>query len=486
MDTNSNSIDAKRELAISYIADVFLEELDVQDRNMYDSENFCLEQGHKILSNALSIALESYDRKLCRTLDKGIKIHDRRKRTLATKLGDVTFSWSRCRDIYGNTIVPLADALDIQWNARVSPAARAFLVDAGADVSFSKSAKLLASAGGSSVSTSTVMKSVHKMGELCAKQDLQSAESLYCDGVIPEAQTEAKDICIEADGTWIKLQGIKQDEPQRVEIKALVSYMGKETQGTKNLRIAPVRHACVGTPEQFWTQGISTVAQKFDLSKIQRVHFGCDGESFYKQGSQYLLISIDSDTHLDPFHVNRSVLSCFFKEDKKLANNILGMVIDGDAKDAANLIEIAENEGIAKKNSSKVAAYLRNNAEIIYTPGPSLGTMESEQQHVYGARMDSVPCGWSVQGADAMARIRSRMFSKRKLPRLKREDSISPKRASKRKNRELAYLSKQGSNNIPKSVGSGYEAEHVVALASCSAEVRYTAGVDSGMVGIGW
>ena len=31
MDTNSNSIDAKRELAISYIADVFLEELDVVD-----------------------------------------------------------------------------------------------------------------------------------------------------------------------------------------------------------------------------------------------------------------------------------------------------------------------------------------------------------------------------------------------------------------------------------------------------------------------
>lgn len=46
-----------------------------------------------------------------------------------------------------------------------------------------------------------------------------------------------------------------------------------------------------------------------------------------------------------------------------------------------------------------------------YSGAVSLGTMEAEQQHVYGARMDSVPCGWSERGADAMARVRSRRAS---------------------------------------------------------------------------
>ena len=487
MDTNSNLTDTRRELAITYIADIFSEALCVHNRSLLESENLCIEQGHTILSEAMARALEAYDRKLCANLDAGIKVHDRRRRTLATKLGDVSFSWSRCRDIYGNTIIPLADALDIQWGMRISPAARAFLVDAGAEVSFAKSASLLAQAGGSHVSACLVMNSIHKIGELCALEDIQSAQSLYGNGVIPESQNEVKDVCIEADGTWIKLQGAPDDKPQKVEIKALVSYTGKQPKGSKNARIDPIRHGCVGTPEQFWTQGISTIAQKYNLSKIEKVHFGCDGESFYKQGAQYLPMSIDSDTHLDPFHINRAILSCFFKKDKKLANNILGAVIDGDIESAAKLLEVAESLGIAKKHSSRIASYLRNNADIIYTPGPSLGTMESEQQHVYGARMDSVPCGWSVKGADAMARIRSRRYSKRKLPRLRREDSVTPKRAHKKEVRELAYLSKQGTKNyVPKSVGDGYKPEHFASLASCSAGVRYTAGIDSGMVGIRW
>ncbi len=485
MDTNSNVIDAKRESTIAYIADIFSEVLCVDNRSLLESENLCIEQGHAILSQAMACALETYDRKLCANLDTGIKVHDHRHRMLATKLGDVSFSWTRCRDVYGNTIIPLADALDIQWGVRISPAARAFLVDAGAEVSFAKSASLLTQAGGSCVSACSVMNSIHKIGELCELEDVQSAQSLYCNGVIPKSQNEVKDVCIEADGTWIKLQGIPNDKPQKVEIKALVSYRGKQREGLKSARVDPVRHGCVGTPDQFWTQGISTIAQKYDLSKIEKVHFGCDGELFYKQGAQYLPCSIDSDTHLDPFHINRAILSCFFKKDKKLANNILGLVIDGDIESAAKLLEVAQSVGIAKKHSIRIATYLRNNADIIYTPGPSLGTMESEQQHVYGARMDSVPCGWSIKGADAMARIRSRRHSKRTLPCLKREDSITPERKRKKEARELAYLSRKGTNNVAKSVGSGYESEHVVSIASCSAKVRYTAGIDSGMVGIG-
>ena len=50
-------------------------------------------------------------------------------------------------------------------------------------------------------------------------------------------------------------------------------------------------------------------------------------------------------------------------------------------------------------------AYLENNMEIIAGEGPSLGTMESESQHVYGVRMDSFPCAWSVRGASDMARL---------------------------------------------------------------------------------
>lgn len=485
MKNNSNPIDSQRTAAIAYLSEIFSEIVCVEGRDLLESENLCIEQGHSILAQALSMALERYDCELCANLPDGIKIHDRRNRTLATKLGDVRFSWHTCRDTYGSAVIPLADALDIQWGARISPAARVFLVDAAAEVSYIKSASLLTQAGGSCVSATSVMNSVHRTGQLCAEEDTESAESLYCDGVIPKGECQADDICIESDGTWIKLQGASEEKPKKIEIKALVSYAGKQQIKTKTARVNPVRHGCVGTPEQFWTQSVATLADRFDLSKIENIHFGCDGESFYKEGAAYLPISAECDTHLDPFHVNRAILSCFYQKDKQLANNILGVAIDGDVESAAALIEACENLGIAKKDSSKVANYLRTNADIVYSGGPSLGTMESEQQHVYGARMDSIPCGWSVGGADAMARIRSRKHSKRKLPRLTRDKSITPKRARRKEKRELDYLSKKGLSNVPKTVGHGNEAEHTASIASCSANVRYAAGIDSGMISIG-
>ncbi len=486
MNQNSKPSYDARQVALDYLSEIFFELVSVHGRSMSASEDLCIQAGHLLMSEAYAQALEQYDTKLCSNLPVGVYIHDIRKRTLATKMGDVTFRLHRCRDKAKNSIFPLADALDIPWNARVSPGARAFLVCAGADVSFVRSANLLSSAGGSYVSPTTVMKAIHLTGQLCKNEDENAAKSLYHDGVLPNGSVEAKDICIEADGTWIKLQHVPNGKPQRIEIKALVSYAGKQQNGNKTKRTSPIRHGCVAHPNMFWPQGVATIASRFDLSKVECAHFGCDGESFYKTGQDWLPAKVKSDTHLDPFHVNRAVHSCFPADQKKLADNILGTVIDGDVEVGAALIEAACDFGLTKGDAMRIAGYLRNNKEIIYTQGPSLGTMESEQQHVYGARMDSVPCAWSVQGVDAMARIRSRKFSRRRLPVPSRTQSLTPRRRAKTERRRQAYDATRISTKIPITVGSGTEAEHVASLASYSADVRYAAAIDSGMVGIGW
>ena len=470
--------------AVAYLCDIFTQIVRVDGRDLLESESLCLKEGHKLLAQAFARALERFDQELCCNLSEGVRVHDRRDRTLATMFGDVSFKWHRCRDVCGNTIIPLADALDIPWGARVSPAARSFLVNAGAEVSFLKSADLLEQAGGSRVSATCVMGAVHKVGELCVKEDAIAARQLYVDGVVPKAESEHEDVCIEADGIWIRLQANDKTKSSRVEIKALVSYAGKQACGSKSKRIKPVRHGCVEPPEVFWKQSVAAIGEKFDLAKIKTVHFGCDGESFYKDGAKYLPVSVKSDTHLDPFHVNRAILSCFPKDKQELAHNILGAVIDGDINSAAALIEFSEQAGIAKKNSTRVATYLRNNEEIIYTEGPSLGTMESEQQHLYGSRMDSVPCAWSIMGADSMTRLRSRKYSGRQIPHPTRIHSITSRRKHRTEKREIAYYSTKIDTHIPYTTGKGFEAEHVASLAGLSAEVRYAGGVDFGMIAI--
>lgn len=454
MEENTNPAESASATAQACLTKVFTGILLADGVSMECAEDRCISSAHELMARAFGAALEILDEKLCADLPDGVRVHDRRKRTLATKMGDVAFRCRRCRDASGCSVIPLADALDAPWGARISPAAASFLVEAGADVSFSGSARLLESAGGSKASAASVMCRMHGVGELCADEDALAAEELYGNGVLPDSERSASEICLESDGTWFNLQGVAEGGSDRIEVKALVAYAGKTEKGKKVLRALPVRHGCVGMPRAFWTEGVAAVGTRFDLSKVETCHMGCDGEGPCKAGGS-CLSGIECDTRLDSFHVNRYVIGCFKAQDRKLASNILGCAMDGDVGAAAKMIDIAGENGIANKGYERVSAYLRNNAGIVFTGGPSLGTMEAEQQHVYGCRMDSVPCGWSVAGADAMARVRSRLASKRALPKPTREQSVTPRRRKRTEFRTLSAFEKKVDTRTPTKVGRG-------------------------------
>ena len=78
------------------------------------------------------------------------------------------------------------------------------------------------------------------------------------------------------------------------------------------------------------------------------------------------------------------------------------------------------------------------------------------------------------------------MASKRELPRLTREMSATPKRRERSEARTLSSLAAKVDTKVPLSVGRGREAEHVSSLVGAQANVRYAAGLDSGMAAVGW
>ena len=450
------------------------------ERPSFESfEEKAIRLGHEVIAEAMAIALERYDAMLCAELPGAARVHDRRERVLATEVGDVSFSWRRVRG-GARCRIPLAEALDLPWGCRVSPGAAAFLVEAGAEVSYAKAARLLARKGGSKVSATTVMRAMRAVGAACEREDEASAGSLFSDGVKPGGAVEAEEICMEADGTWVRLQGTCEGEPKRVEIKGMVAYDGKVERGRKVARKNTVHHGCVAPPGRFWPQSIAAVAERFDLSKVERVHLGTDGEGWCKRGGGYLPMRIETIGHLDPFHVNRAVLSCF--EDARAGWRVLEVLLDGDKQEAACLLEASIELGVAReKNARRVAGYLRNNMDLIGAEGPSLGTMESENQHLYSARMEAFPCAWSRQGASDMARIRSRMHSRRALPKMTRATSVTPAR----RRRDAARESRSLPEGLPagavvQSSGRGYLPKQA-SVAGASAEVRFAAGLNSGM-----
>ena len=478
-----NDTATPRAEAASLLASSFFEIVCEEGVDFESFESRCISLGHSVIAEAMSIALERLDARLCLDLPAGCRVHDRRGKTLASEVGDLTFSYRRVRDEYGNTVVPYADALDLPWGARVTPGAKSFLVEAGAEVSFQRAANLLARHG-SRVSATTVMNAVRQAGALCAEDDAALAEDLFVNGVVPDAEVESAQLLVEADGTWIRLQNAPEGGPERVEVKALVAYGSKADDGGKTRRVNAVHHGCVASPDAFWTQGVAAIGTRFDLSKVEVCHLGTDGEGWCKRGVEFLPSRISTAGHLDPFHVSRCVLSCFGRENSGGAWHVLGVLNDGDVEEAASLLEAMRDLGVARpgKHTDRVAAYLRNNADIIAAEGPSLGTMESENQHLYGARMDSVPCAWSAAGASAMARVISRRSSGREIPRMTRSRSLTPRRAKQRERRVLAALDAGSAGKMVESVGSGYLPPHQASLVGSSAEVRYAAGVDSGMI----
>ena len=470
--------------AASLLASSFFEVVCEEGVDFEAFESRCISLGHSMIADAMSMALERFDARLCLGLPEGCRVHDRREKTLASEVGDLKFRYRRVRDAFGNTVVPYADALDLPWGARVTPGARSFLVEAGADVSYQKAANLLAR-NGSRVSATTVMNSVRQAGALCAEEDVALAHDMFVNGVMPDGEVESEQVLVEADGTWVRLQGVREGEPERVEIKALVAYGEKVEEGKKTRRVGCVHHGCVATPDSFWTQGVAAIGTKFDLSKVEVCHLGTDGEGWCGRGTEFFPAKARSTGHLDPFHVNRAVLSCFDRENARGAWHVLDVLNDGDKEEACLLLEAMRDMGVAReKQATKTIGYLRNNIDLIAVEGPSLGTMESENQHLYGARMDSVPCAWSRPGASAMARVVSRKHSHREVPRMTRSRSLTPKRARQREARIIKALWPRGAGKMVESTGSGYLPPHQASVAHMSAEVRHAAGIDSGMIPI--
>lgn len=477
-----NDTSTPRAEASSLLAPLFFEILCEEGIDFESFESRSISVGHAVIAGAMSMAIERFDARLCSDLPEGCKVHDRRRKTLASEVGDLEFRYRRVRDAYGNTVVPYADALDLPWGARVTPGARSFLVEAGADVSYQKAANLLAR-NGSRVSATTVMNSIRQVGALCAEEDAALAEDLFVNGVMPPGEVESAQVLVEADGTWIRLQNAKGGEPGRVEVKALVAYGSKAEEGKKTRRVDAVHHGCVASPDSFWTQGIAAIGTRFDLDKVEVCHMGTDGEGWCGRGAEFFPAKVRSTGHLDPFHVNRAVLSCFGAEDRRGAWHVLDVLNDGDKEEACLLLEAMRDFGIAReKQATRVLGYLRNNIELVAVEGPSLGTMESENQHLYGARMDSVPCAWSRPGASAMARLVSRKASHREIPKMTRSRSLTPRRSKQREKRILAALNTGGAGKMVESVGSGYLPPHQASVANMKAEVRYAAGVDRGMI----
>lgn len=229
-----------------------------------------------------------------------------------------------------------------------------------------------------------------------------------------------------------------------------------------------MRLGCVGeAPGSFWMQAVAHTGTKFDLAGIERVALGTDGEAQYVNGAAGMRFG-EVRNYIDPFHVTRAVARCARPPE---SSTLVAALRERGPQACAGEIDALVEAGAALRGAEGVAAYLRAHAAEI-GGGPSLGTMESEQQHMYKSRMGSFPCAWSREGADAMARVRSWIGSGYEVLARTREESRSRARSERRDRRLAAFLDRRAGGRV-ESEGKGWEYPHTASLDGFRADARY-------------
>lgn len=249
----------------------------------------------------------------------------------------------------------------------------------------------------------------------------------------------------------------------------VVPTAGKEA----GRRLEPVRLGYVGeAPGAFWEQAVAQVGRRFDLAGMERASLGTDGEAQYVNGASAFRGG-GARGFIDPFHVFRAVGSC---APRTPGAALVDVLRGGGAEACADMIDDMVEGGLAREFAGDVASYLRRHAAEI-GGGPSMGTMEAEQQHLYKSRMGSFPCAWSREGADAMARVRSWLASGFELPRRGREGSCSPARTTRREARLATCVSARPGSRVA-CEGRGWEYPVSGSVSSLGREVWFRADLD--------
>lgn len=188
---------------------------------------------------------------------------------------------------------------------------------------------------------------------------------------------------MEADGTRPALQ---RDPMDRAEVKAMVAYASKEEAGGGRKRhVGPVVHyIAVSNPESFCRRGVACVGFLYDLSALEAVCLGIDGEGRCKGGAAYFPEPAEVVGHRDLRHPFVAIRKDIGEDPCDDARDVRILCSEGRVGEA---FEMLAEQPDPKGRVAEFASCIVNNASITGVPGPSLGTMEGDNATVYKKRL---------------------------------------------------------------------------------------------------
>lgn len=433
-------------------------------------------EGRAILAAAMQRCIESFDQLVRQHIPRSWSIHEVKSRTILTLLGEVTYRRTIFLDEFGRRRILTDELLGIPKRTRLSAGAFLWLARCAAEESYRKTARAFAEISGCVVSHVTVMNCVHTEGLLLRKLSTQ-----------PKQKISQDTLFVEVDGLWVHTQVTKHrkvalprflyEQARKTtsfELKMAAIYAGKK-------KIAPGRFergglaitCCDGTPEDFWKAVYDLIDSKYELDDVEHLWLGSDGGLWCgpKRLEEKLPKSVSLFHSLDPFHIMQKICRAFPEGPKR--EWAVNLVI---RRKADQLVQMCKRTAPKVTNAKRrervyeLERYIKNKADIVMFPNPSLGTMEATNAYVGAARLKGQGRSWSRAGAEAMCLIRCALATGKPLIPPQKDALFTEKE-------QTAVLSRgfQSAKESPLTVGHGYLPPHMVSTSRMKTNAEFRA-----------
>jgi len=381
-------------------------------------EDMLFEILQSIARKVFEKAITDIDNYLRNKREKGkLKNTGKREKYFLTRFGDILYSRTRYKDKKGKSRYLLDEALSIVKNQRLS-LSRARIEDFLSSLSSYREvvtqARLLL---GNFRSHEAIRQSVIKEGKLIMENQekkLKQIENLnYPDKEAPDTAY------IEADATYIGLQHRGKKEKEKLEVKVGVGYTGKEARyKTGESKRLKEKFTFIGTGKDFMEKLSLLAEERFSLSKVKKVIFGGDGDSWITSGIKDYFSS--ATYILDLYHLYKKFKEFLRrrKEEQKVIKDLLlsnqidkGLaVIDQMIRNPYDLKE--------KDNLVKLYTYISRNRQGITNQFKlkdkeieRAGAIESNINKAIAARFKKRGMSWSKPGALALLKIKETIIN---------------------------------------------------------------------------
>jgi len=392
--------------------------IEIKDLNFDILEDMIFEISQNIACRVFEKALTDIDDYLRNKRERGkLKNTGKRKKYFLTRFGDILYSRTRYKDKDNKSHYLLDEALSIVKNQRISLSRtriECFFSSLSSYREVVTQARLLL---GNFRSHEAIRQSVIKEGKLIIEDQekkLRQIENLdYPDKEAPDTAY------LEADATYISLQHKGKKEKEKLEVKLGVGYSGKEARyKTGKSKKLKEKFTFVGTGKEFMRNLSLLAEERLSLSKVKKVIFGGDGDSWITSGIKDYFPS--ANYILDLYHLYKKFkefLGRRKEEQKVIKDLLLSNQIDKGLSVIDQMIR-SPYDFKEKDNLTKLYTYISRNRQGISNQFKlkdkeieRAGAIESNVNKAIATRFKKRGMSWSEKGAFSLLKIKETILN---------------------------------------------------------------------------